>query len=96
MFFHVRFGSLFRVMSGVVGVPACGVGMMSRFLMLAAFVMLRCLGVVTGCLRKMFGGLLMVLGCFLGHASFSSVWLPVGMNGSNGNVERPLRQIVPM
>jgi hypothetical protein len=76
MFFHVRFGSLFRVMSGVVGMPACGVGMMSRFLMLAPFVMLRCLGVVTGCVRQMFGRLLMVLAAFLDMEVFPPCGCP--------------------
>ena len=73
MFLRVVLGGLFGVMPGVVGVPARGVRMMGRLFVLAAFVMLRCLGVVACCMRMMFGRLFMMLSCFLGHSLFLHV-----------------------
>ena len=48
MFVHVGLGCLVRVMPGVKSVPPGNMRMMGRLFVLAAFVMLRCFGMVSG------------------------------------------------
>jgi hypothetical protein len=51
--------------------------MMGRFFVVSSIMMLSCFTVVTRGMRMVLCRLLMVLGCFLGHGSVSSVWSPV-------------------
>lgn len=77
MLLHVSLRRFLGVMRGVNRVPPCAVCMMGRFLVVSALVMLGCFGVVTRGLRMVLCGVLMVLGCFLGHSDASSVRLTV-------------------
>jgi hypothetical protein len=61
--------------------------MMDRFFVLSGLMMFSCLAVVTRGMRMMLCRLLMVLGCFLGHSSISSVWWPVVLQ--RATTERP-------
>jgi hypothetical protein len=53
MFLGVRFPRLLGVVSGVVGVPSCGVRVVRRFLVLPAVVMFRRLLVMASGMRMM-------------------------------------------
>jgi hypothetical protein len=60
--FVVRFGRLFRVTSGVNCVRPRQMGMVSRFLVLSSFVVLRCFTMMTSCVGMMFLCFLVVFG----------------------------------
>ena len=70
MLFVVGFRRLFRVTSGMHGVRPRHVGMVSRFLVVAGLVVLRCFTMMVRCVGMMFLGFLMVFGSFLRHLAF--------------------------
>jgi hypothetical protein len=67
MFLGVRFPRLLGVVSGMVGVPPCGVRMVRRFLVLPAVVMFRRFLVMAGGMRMMLWRLPVMFSCFLRH-----------------------------
>jgi len=67
MFLGVRFPRLLGVVSGMVGVPPCGVRMVRRFLVLPAVVMFRRFLVMAGRMRMMLRCLPVMFSCFLRH-----------------------------
>ena len=68
--FVVRFGRLFRVTSGVNCVRPRQMGMVSRFLVLSSFVVLRCFTMMTSCVGMMFLCFLVVFGSLFRHFAF--------------------------
>jgi hypothetical protein len=63
----MSFSRFFGVISGMVGVTACGVSMVCRFLVMPTVVMLCSFFVVSGSVGMMLGSLPMMLSCFLRH-----------------------------
>jgi hypothetical protein len=61
------------MMPSVKRVSPCGVRMMGRFFVMSAFMMLSCFTMVTRGMHMVFLGLLMVLGCLLGHGVSSII-----------------------
>jgi hypothetical protein len=94
MFLHVRLGSFVGVMPSVERVSSCGVCVMGRFFVLSGLMMVSCLAVMTRGMRMMLCGLLMVLGCFLGHSGVSSVCGPYYSDGQQRNA--CIRNSVPL
>ena len=68
--FVVRFGRLFRVTSGVNCVRPRQMGMVSRFLVLSSFVMLRCFTIMASSVGVMFLCFLVVFASILRHFAF--------------------------
>ena len=65
-------GSMLRMFIGVGIVPGGHMRVMSRFLMVAGFVMLSGFAVMMSRLRVMMSGLLVMMRCFLGHCALHS------------------------
>ena len=70
MLFVVRFGRLFRVNSSVNCVRPRQMGMVSRFLVLSSFVMLRCFTIMASSVGVMFLCFLVVFASFPRHFAF--------------------------
>ena len=68
--FVVRFGRLFRVNSSVNCVRPRQMGMVSRFLVLSSFVMLRCFTIMASSVGVMFLCFLVVFASILRHFAF--------------------------
>jgi hypothetical protein len=73
VFLGVSLPRLFGVLSRLNGVARCRVSMMGRFFLLPTVMMLGRFTVMAACMRVMFGGLSMMLGCFLRHAIILSI-----------------------
>ena len=69
--FVVRFGRLFRVNSSVNCVRPRQMGVVSRFLVLSSFVVLRCFTMMTSSVGMMFLCFLVVFASFLRHFAFA-------------------------
>ena len=67
MFLGVGLPCLFRVVSGMNGMPTGCMSMMGRFLVLPALVMLGRFTVMSGGMCMMLRGLFVVIRCFLRH-----------------------------
>jgi hypothetical protein len=70
VFFLVGLHGLFSVTSRMDHMGPRYMGMVRRFLVLSALVVLRCFTMVTGGVGKMFLCLLVVLGSFFRHSRF--------------------------
>jgi hypothetical protein len=69
----VGLGRLFSVTPRMDHMRPCNMGMVRRFLVVSALVVLCCFTVVAGSVSKMFVCLLVVFGCFFRHCRFLRV-----------------------
>jgi hypothetical protein len=76
----VRAAGVFAVLGRVRCVAASGLSVMCRLLVVAGFVVLGPFGVVTSGVLVVFRGLLVVIGCGLGHGS-RPIWVFFGAPG---------------
>jgi hypothetical protein len=75
VFLSVMFGSFIRVISGMKPMRTSDFRMMRGLFMIASFVMLRCLLMMSGCMLMMFRCLTVVLGTLVTSHALGPPWL---------------------